>query len=234
MKTHFQRKEIKYYLSKKQASDFVNSLGSHLVFDAFCPTGEPYHISSIYYDTSGYDVIRRSVDKPKYKAKLRIRTYENNTHFLELKQKYRGTVYKKRIQLSAFELKGFINDYKLPQRSDYKENVIINDIQTFIDNHAPLLRPVHIEYHRVAYIYRPQQENVRITIDSKLRVFEKTEKCWVKIIPDDYVLMEIKAVGSLPLTLVKSLSHHQIYQTSFSKYGKYFEKRLEQGAIKYV
>ena len=109
MKSHFQRKEIKYRLTKGQMDSLIALLGDELVFDFYCPTGQPYHISSIYYDTPNYDVIRRSNDKPRHKAKLRLRTYEDNSHYLELKQKYRGIVYKKRIALSEQELGNLSN-----------------------------------------------------------------------------------------------------------------------------
>ena len=47
---------------------------------------------NIYFDTDTYRLIRRSIEKPDYKEKLRVRSYENKlsdgTVFVELKKKY--------------------------------------------------------------------------------------------------------------------------------------------------
>ncbi len=234
MKSHFQRKEIKYYVTQEQKDKLVGLLSDDLVYDFYCPTGIPYHISSIYYDTANYDVIRRSVAKPRHKAKLRLRTYEDNSHYLELKQKFKGTVYKKRIRLTPEELHDFVNDMSLPQRDDYSSKSVLGDVKQFIDIHQNMIKPIHIEYHRIAYIYRPRLDNVRVTFDQHLRVYDKGSKSWATIIPVEDYLMEIKATGAMPLALTKALSALKIYPTSFSKYGKYFEKKLAKGEISYV
>lgn len=48
-------------------------------------------IRNIYYDTSSFRLIRRSLEKPAYKEKLRIRSYQaaagEDPVFVELKKK---------------------------------------------------------------------------------------------------------------------------------------------------
>ena len=60
-------------------------------------------ICNIYYDTADYRLIRASLEKPAYKEKLRLRSYgvtePGGKVFLELKKKYKGIVYKRRITL---------------------------------------------------------------------------------------------------------------------------------------
>jgi hypothetical protein len=59
-------------------------------------------VSSIYLDTPALEVISRSLDKPLYKEKLRLRVYgegEPESVFFELKKKYTGIVYKRRVGL---------------------------------------------------------------------------------------------------------------------------------------
>ena len=57
----------------------------------------------LYYDTPDFLLIRRSLDKPLYKEKLRMRSYGSagaqTPVFVELKKKYRAVVYKRRIVL---------------------------------------------------------------------------------------------------------------------------------------
>ena len=63
-----------------------------------------YTICNIYYDTGDWRLIRKSLEKPVHKEKLRVRSYGVPTGddkvFVELK-KYDGVVYKRRIAMTA-------------------------------------------------------------------------------------------------------------------------------------
>ena len=50
----------------------------------------------------------------------------------------------------------------------------------------------------------------------------------VKYFKENYYIMEIKTLGSIPLWLVKTLSELKIYPVSFSKYGKIYTKKKEE------
>ena len=89
----FKRYEKKYLLSRGQYETLFRELQDHIVPDA-------YHrstVCSIYYDTDDYELIRRSIEAPVYKEKLRLRSYgvpdDDGTVFIELKKKYKGMVY---------------------------------------------------------------------------------------------------------------------------------------------
>lgn len=64
-----------------------------------------YTICNIYYDTGDWRLIRKSLEKPVYKEKLRVRSYGVPTGddkvFVELKKKYDGVVYKRRVAMTA-------------------------------------------------------------------------------------------------------------------------------------
>ena len=95
--TCFERVEKKYFLSPEQYRNFLESLAPYVRADAY---GE-YTICNLYYDTDDYRLIRASIDKPVYKEKLRVRSYgvpaADSAVFVELKKKYDGVVYKRRI-----------------------------------------------------------------------------------------------------------------------------------------
>ena len=93
----FERVEQKYLLDSLQ-------------FEALWAVLEPYMrpdeygrstICNIYFDTPHYLLARLSGEKPVYKEKLRLRTYgvpkAESPSFVELKKKYQGIVYKRRI-----------------------------------------------------------------------------------------------------------------------------------------
>lgn len=77
-----------------------------------------YTISSIYFDTKDYQLIRTSLEKPVYKEKFRLRSYgvpgPEDSVFLELKKKYRGVIYKRRAVLSLAEADQYLLHGKQP------------------------------------------------------------------------------------------------------------------------
>ena len=93
----FKRYELKYLLTKDQVSMLKNEMAGRLEIDRYGLTS----IRNIYFDTDDYRLIRSSLDKPVYKEKLRVRSYGiikgDEKVFVELKKKYEGIVYKRRI-----------------------------------------------------------------------------------------------------------------------------------------
>ena len=95
----FERRELKYRITDSQRAALEAAFGARMVPDEH---GEST-ICNIYYDTADYRLIRASLEKPAYKEKLRLRSYgvtePGGEVFLELKKKYKGIVYKRRITL---------------------------------------------------------------------------------------------------------------------------------------
>nr|WP_270513997.1 VTC domain-containing protein [Coprococcus catus] len=93
------RYEIKYLLTSEQRLSIQEAMKPYMQLDDF---GHSV-IRNIYYDTDNYRLVRRSIEKPVYKEKLRMRSYrkagKNDNVFLELKKKYQSVVYKRRILL---------------------------------------------------------------------------------------------------------------------------------------
>ena len=93
------RYELKYYLNSDQLEFFKNKISEHMKIDKYGLTS----IASLYFDTPDFRLINRSIEKPKYKEKLRLRSYglatDKSSTFLEVKRKCEGIVYKRRISL---------------------------------------------------------------------------------------------------------------------------------------
>ena len=96
-KSIFKRHELKYLVSAEQREFIESEFARYMIPDEH---GEST-ICNIYYDTPDFRLIRRSLEKPVYKEKLRLRSYgtasKDEKVFLELKKKYKGIVYKRRI-----------------------------------------------------------------------------------------------------------------------------------------
>ena len=91
------RYELKYRLTKEQVEFFKTKVLDHMKVDKYGLTT----ISSLYYDTPNYSLINRSIEKPLFKEKIRLRSYgiakEDSPVFLEIKRKNEKIVYKRRI-----------------------------------------------------------------------------------------------------------------------------------------
>lgn len=227
----FERRELKYRITDAQRAALEAAFGARMVPDEH---GEST-ICNIYYDTADYRLIRASLEKPAYKEKLRLRSYgvtePGGEVFLELKKKYKGIVYKRRITLPEDAAGEFIAG-----RAPLGEHGQIGrEIEYFTAFYAPLLPAVHLSYERSAWFSR-EDHDLRITFDKNIRFRQEDVSLTLpaggrRILPEGESLMEIKAAAALPLWLVSELDTLGIYQSTFSKYGEAY-KAILAGAEK--
>lgn len=223
----FKRYEKKYLLSEAQYEAMRLGMATYMK-----PDEHPcYSISNIYYDTEHYDLIRASLEKPVYKEKLRMRSYgvpgSRDTVFVELKKKYDGVVYKRRITMAMQDAALYLYGARKGDGSQ-----ISHEIDYFLRLYQPE-RKVFIAYDREAYAAADGGE-LRITFDTALRARSndidlRLGDHGVPLLPDDLYLMEIKIPGTAPLWLARLLSDNQIFSTSFSKYGAYYKQYVLGG-----
>ena len=216
----FERVEIKYLLTKEQYDALRIKLEPYMQVDEYGLST----ISSIYYDTANYDLIRTSMEKPVYKEKLRLRAYgnitEDSTVFLELKKKYDGVVYKRRVSLPIKVASDYLERGIYPEKYDSQ---ILREIDYFLIMNHPETGTL-IAYDRMAMFGREDKE-LRITFDANLRTaFNKKNLLETSvdkpITRKNEYLMEIKVLGNMPLWLTNALTELNIYPHSFSKYAE--------------
>lgn len=222
----FRRKEVKYYLSERQMQDLLRDILSYIEPDLYAK----YTICNIYMDTPDYRLIRRSIEKPKYKEKMRIRSYgtvENKDKvFVELKKKYKGVVYKRRVTMLLGEAVDYIEGYA------GRCGQIENELDYFLDYYKNIVPAMYISYDRIAY-HGLEDKDLRITFDSNIlwRDYNLSLNSKIegnKLIEEGFYLLEIKCSESMPMWLVESLSKNKIYKTSFSKYGKAYMEKIRR------
>ena len=217
--TVFKRYELKYLLTLEQKEKILEVMAPYMQLDKYGRTT----IRNIYFDPDDYRLIRRSIEKPIYKEKLRIRSYsqatEESTVFIELKKKYDDVVYKRRIALNEKEAMAWI----CKEKSCPLDTQISREIDYFMRFYGNLKPAVFLTYEREAYFER-NGGDFRVTFDDHI-LCRQTEINLCKdiygtpILPKDMVLMELKCPGAIPLWMVRALSRERIYKTSFSKYG---------------
>jgi hypothetical protein len=227
----FNRYESKYLMDTKAFYTLYNQLLTYMELDAYNKDDKFYSISNIYFDTEHDSLIRTSLAKPKYREKLRIRAYgvpqEDAKVYLELKKKVFGLVNKRRTALKLNESYDFVRTGIEPEFKDYMNKQVIQEIKYFLGRYD--LEPkVYLAYDRIA-MFCKNNRDLRITFDTNIR----SRRYDLKLESGDYGeqlmsrgqwLMEVKAEKTVPLWLSKMLSEHQMYRTSFSKYGNEYKK----------
>ena len=188
---------------------------------------------NIYYDTPDYRLIRASIEKPIYKEKLRLRTYcvpqDGESCFLELKKKYRGVVYKRRIKATYTDGLSYMSGYS----DTLNGSQIENEISYFRDFYSSLVPSMNIFYNRIAY-YDRIDPNTRFTFDSNIiyRNYDTDLRNGIygkKIFNGNIYLLEIKTAFSIPIWVTEMLSELKIFPVSFSKYGTAYINTIKNG-----
>ena len=225
----FKRHELKYMLTKEQKQGLLRIMEPHMALDQYGRTT----IMNIYYDTPEYLLIQRSLEKPAYKEKLRLRSYGVTTRdgevFVELKKKYDGIVYKRRTSATEREAEEYFQNNKPLSKSDQ----ITEEIDYFKSFYQNLIPAMVISYEREAY-YDLDGSDLRITFDENILWREtelnlRSEPYGQALLQKDQTLAEIKVGGAMPLWLARGLSELGIFQTSFSKYGSAFLQKRKVG-----
>ena len=223
----FQRFEIKFLLSKEQKEAVLEAMKPYMKADSYGNST----IRNIYFDKPDFLLIRHSLDKPIYKEKLRVRSYkkvnEEDKVFIELKKKFDGIVYKRRIEAKEKEAM----DYLCKGKKLEKESQIGKEIDYFLDFYGDIEPKVFLSYDRQAF-FDKDNADFRMTFDENILWREDnlslTSEVYGKpILEDGEALLEIKSADTFPLWLVEVLSKYGIYKVSFSKYGNAYTEILK-------
>ena len=224
----FQRREVKFLLSKEQFEALLPVVHEHMNPDAYCVDGKEYGIYNLYYDTPDNYLIRQSIEKPYYKEKLRLRSYyspaaQDSSVFLEVKKKIGGIVTKRRVAMTLQEAETYIQTREKPHYERFIDRQVMKEMDVFLDFYDSIQPRQYISYQRAAFFGKDDPE-FRLTFDRKItaRRYDLTlakESYGSQLILPDQRLMEIKVPGSLPLWMSQALSELEIRKLSFSKYG---------------
>lgn len=221
MEKSFKRHEIKYLITINQYINLMDYLSDKVEKDVFYKST----IYNVYYDTDNFELIRKSIENPIYKEKLRIRSYDKPTLdssvYVELKKKYDHIVYKRREKIA----------YKYVLNNSFLECVetqIDKEIKYFNDFYDGLTPKMFLLYEREAYYFKTDKQ-IRITFDTNIKYRTENVNLLpsisdIKLLPNNLVLIELKVPFSIPYDLAKYLSSEKIFKTPFSKYGTAYKQ----------
>jgi len=226
----FKRYEKKYLVTHEQAAAVTSALLEHMEPDQY----GTYWVQNLYFDTDNWDVVRMSMERPLYKEKLRLRCYgvpEGDSNvFLELKKKYIGVVYKRRIALPIHTLTQPLRDVLAAESQQ-----IARELDFYLQSN-PVIERMFIAFRRTAFT-GVEDEGLRITFDRDIR-YRRDNLGFANpnegqtVLQGGYQILEVKTFTSMPLWLSRVLSENGIYGKSYSKYGTCFTDFCEKGNVK--
>ena len=222
----FKRCEMKYLLTDEQRARLMGVMSEHMIPDEYGPST----VMNVYCDTPSSLLVRRSLEHPTYKEKVRLRSYgtllPGEPVFLELKKKADGIVYKRRCTMPLERAEAF-----LACQGDPKTQ-IERELDFSIRRYGGLRKSAFIAYDREAF-YAADDHEFRMTFDVRVRtrwdrLTLTSDSAGEQILPDGKNLLEVKAGGAMPLWLARFLSDERIFKASFSKYGFAYQRRLSE------
>lgn len=227
----FQRFEQKYLLDTDTYQKLRLELTPYMKPDQYGIN----RISSIYFDTPDHRLIRSSLEKPAYKEKLRLRCYglpgPQDPVYVEVKKKYKGIVYKRRVEMPLREAEAYLYHGCRPAR----DTQVLREVDYMRQFYRELVPAAYIGYERVA-LYGLEHASLRVTFDWNLTWRDQDLHLdggtdGRLLLPEDQWLMEIKLPDVIPMWMARLLSSLQVFPTSFSKYGTAYQTSACTGKI---
>jgi len=233
----FNRREVKYMLTDEDRDALLPLLEERMDSDPFNKGGRPYKICNIYLDTPADELIVKSLEKPAFKEKIRLRSYGtvplDAKVFLESKKKFDGVVNKRRTAFILEDAYKYFESGAIPQNPKMNAQVM-KEIDHTVKFYK--LKPkVFISYDRWAF-FEKGNSDFRLTLDRNIQARRTDLRLdspayGEQLLEEGAWLMEAKAFRAFPLWFVRFLSSRGIFSTSFSKYGteyRRFSKNLKE------
>jgi len=229
----FNRREIKYLLTDADKDALLSIIGNHMDADPFNKDGKTYSICNLYLDTDSDELIQKSLEKPDFKEKIRLRSYGTvaltDKVFLESKKKFDGVVNKRRTNFILKDAYKYFEDGTIPKNpvqtngNPLKMNSQVMKEIDYIMHFYKLKPKVFISYDRWAF-FEKNNSDFRLTIDTNIQTRRTDLRLdspayGTQLLKPGQWLMEAKAFKAFPMWFVLFLSERRLYQTSFSKYG---------------
>ena len=225
----FRRTETKYLLSEQEQQKLLELIEPYLVKDQYFKNTN----CSLYFDDKDNTLAIRSLEKPLYKEKVRLRSYGvptlEDTVFLEIKKKFNGIGGKRRVPIK-------LKDFYAWQQGNMKqplspENPQISEELKYLFQTYGLKPALYLAYDRTSYADR-DDPHFRVTFDKDVRSRRtnlnlESGDNGEKYFKNREIVMEVKAGGAYPLWFARALSRLKIYPATFSKYGRVM-MRLEE------
>ena len=229
----FRRYEKKLLIDAAIVASLQEDLSVYMSPDEYNAGGEPYVVCNLYFDNARDDVIRESVAKPRYKEKLRLRSYgvpnDDTKVFLEIKRKVDGVGVKRRAKLKLSQIDEYLATGKHPESLSYMDEQVLREVDYYL-SHTPVAPRVYVSYLRHAY-FAKDDPSFRVTFDSGIltRRYDldlRKGRYGEPLLPEGKILLEVKFSGAVPLWFARLFGKYHLSFGTYSKVGNDFKKEI--------
>ncbi len=238
MANTFKRMEKKTTLPTACVDELKARIAPYMEHDPYNVNGQPYMICNLYYDSEDDHVIRESVQLPKYKEKLRLRSYgvpsSETKVFLELKKKYYGVGTKRRTKLRLCDAEAYLETGRHPDGLPYIDEQVLREID-YYRSHEAVEPRVYVSYLRCAY-HGIDDPSFRLTFDSDILTRRhdlrlEAGRYGEPILSEGTTLLEVKFAGAVPFWFCRVMSDFGLSFHTFSKVGTDFKLHTYERAV---
>lgn len=222
----FNRFELKYLLSLKEAEEVRQALRAYMLPDPHGNGG--YSLTSLYYDSPDLRFYSEKLDGVRVRRKLRIRHYETGEAltedtpvYVEIKQRVDRVTQKRRVRLPYREALRLCSGRERPE-SEGQDAAVAEEVEAMLWQYN--LHPVSVVgYHRQALIGTDYDRGLRVTFDTRLTCRRNSLLLHEPGVPlamlrPDRAVMEIKVNDRLPAWLAEMAAAHNLQLVRMSKY----------------
>lgn len=233
IKLKFRRFEFKYRLPSFVADKIMNELLNYMEWDSYVVNqpDKSYQVSSLYFDTAGFDCYHEKLAGVKDRKKLRFRTYLNKFQpatpvFLEIKRKSDMIILKDRLVSNYHSCTDFINtgQFNSVNSLSTQEQKLLKEF-LWLKNYNCLLPKLMVIYRRKPLIGR-LDPGFRVTLDSQIRAYPANQLFFsqkaIEVFPRRTV-MELKYNNTVPYWFHQIIQKYQLNREPFSKYCQSLE-----------
>jgi hypothetical protein len=228
MMRRFNRFELKYLVTVRQREMLLQEIRERMQVDREGDPSGIYRVSSLYLDTADLAFARSKRDGIKYRRKLRIRVYgdqmrgETPAAMVEIKQRINRTVQKRRVCVPLEQAYALCSGGQLARSADARDAAVAGEVE-FLVRSLSLAPTCVISYVRQAFQGGVYEPGLRITFDQQLWCSPPDEglvdvRRRHHFLPQDMLVLEVKANEAVPLWVARMLAHHSIPLQRYSKY----------------
>jgi len=220
------RHELKYFVDVDTAADLRQELLPYVQKDPYCQPSDSYLVNSLYFDTTNYDFFAQKIEGQRYRHKIRLRTYGENSDrvFLEMKKKINNCIFKNRSSAPFDQVGPLLDSGNCPTDAIFDGQSIFQGVDDilYIARQFQVTPAVGVLYRRRALIGQ-QDHRLRITFDEQVSAQDPglglcLDEKPTLIFDPHRVILEIKVNNWLPLWLARIVQKFNLSLRSISKY----------------
>ncbi|MDY6845863.1 MAG: polyphosphate polymerase domain-containing protein [Chloroflexota bacterium] len=224
----FNRFELKYLITLRQAGELKAILKKYMLPDAFGNRDNRYQVASLYYDSPDLRCYWENENGIKTRRKLRVRYYDSDSViteqtqvFVEIKQRVDRVTQKRRAILPYIDALQLCQDRKMPE-CDPDDRPLVEEAYVFLWQYN-LIPASIIRYDRQALVGTIYDPGLRVTFDTDitlqlhpLRLHDR--RPGLPLTSPNQVVMEIKVNERMPYWLTELIAAKNLNLIRISKY----------------